>query len=118
MRYLACIQDQYYVRAYNADDTETIIVNQQTVASVNFPGDTGFISVTSRLHNGLNNFTFLDYNGPGAYSWGFQIQKNGQIIFSDMAGLVNAYGANNGDLSKPNQYVYSNTVQVNVTMCV
>lgn len=113
----ACIQSQYYVRVYNIDDIGTSIVNQQTVVTISYLGDSGYINVNSYLRNGLNNFTFTDYNNGGPYAWGFAIQQNSQIIFSNVAGQAGTYGANNNDGSKTYQYVYSNTIPLNITMC-
>ncbi|CAF1199503.1 unnamed protein product [Rotaria sordida] len=61
--------------------------------------------------------TTTAYNGANAYTWGFQIQKNGNLAFNDTGGQVGVIGVNNNDGSKTNQYVYNKTVAVNVKKC-
>lgn len=72
--------------------------------------DSGYVNVTGYLVDGLNNFTFIDYNGMTIYCWAFQLKQNSQIIFSNVQGY-------NGDGSRTYQIVYNYTVSVNVTMC-
>ena len=43
--------------------------------------------------------------------------KNSDIVFDDTAGLAGAVFANDDDESKGNQFVYNNTVPINVTKC-
>jgi hypothetical protein len=99
------------------DDESYAFVNQQYIIYQSWGADTGFIDVTAYIQNGLNNFTFLTYNINDLYMWGFQIMKNDEIIFDNTAGLAGCVGANNDDTSKVNQFVYNNTVSVNVTKC-
>lgn len=107
---IACIQHQYYIRGYQADDTETIWVNKNLVVSVGVGDDSGHVNVNPYLLNGLNNFTFMVYNGPLYYSWAFELKKNSEIIFNSTDG-------NHNDTSKESQYVYNNTISLNVTRC-
>lgn len=107
---IGCMQDQYYVRAYDGDDTQTIFVNQNMAVSVAVNVDSGYVNVTGYLVNGLNYFTFIDYNGPLYYRWNFELKKNSEIIFNFTCGY-------NNDTSKPNQNVYYNTVSLNITLC-
>jgi hypothetical protein len=43
--------------------------------------------------------------------------QNGEIVFDDTAGLVGTVGANNNDQSQQYQFVYNETVSLNVTKC-
>lgn len=61
----------------------------------NYSQSSGYVNVNGYLVTGLNNFTFIDYNGQDYYSWGFELRKNCDIIFSD----IQSY---NGDTSKAN----------------
>lgn len=99
------------------DDTSYGYVNGNTIISQGSGQDSGFIDVTSYIVNGVNKFNFLTYNGDTGYCWGFQIKKNNVIVFTDVAGQQGVYGANNNDFSKTNQYVYNQTISINVTKC-
>ena len=101
---------------FNIDDISYAFVNQQYVFGKQFGTDSGFIDVNPYLLNGLNRFVFLTYNGQGAYRWGFQIMKNGQLIFGDIQGLegvVSAYS----NMSREYQFVYNKTISINATQC-
>jgi hypothetical protein len=106
-----------YVRVYNVDDYSYAFINQQYVKYQTYGTDSGFIDATAYLKNGLNYFTFVTYNDGNGYNWGFQIIQNDQIVFDDTAGLVGTVGANDDDQSEQNQFVYNNTVSINVTKC-
>jgi hypothetical protein len=43
--------------------------------------------------------------------------QNGEIVFDNTAGLQGIVYANNDDESKQYQFVYNNTVSINVTKC-
>ena len=116
-RIIECTSDLCSVRVYNVDDHSYAFVNQRRVISESKGSDSNFIDVTNYTQNGLNNFTFLTYNNGSEYTWGFQIIKNGEIVFDDMEGLVGTVYANNSDQSKQNQYVYNKTVSINITKC-
>jgi hypothetical protein len=100
------------------NDLSYAFVNDHYVIYQDWHADPGFIDVSAYIQNGLNNFTFLTYNYGDIYAWGFQIMKNGDIVFDDIAGLEGSVGANNGDTLHENQFVYNNTVSINVTKCL
>jgi hypothetical protein len=99
------------------DDYSYAFVNQHYIIYQSWGADTGFIDVTAYIQNGLNNFTFLTYNSDSGYTWGFQIMQNGDIVFDDTAGLEGAVSANNDGNPEEYQFVYNNTVSINVTKC-
>jgi hypothetical protein len=101
----------------NVDDYSYAFINKHYVIYESLALDSNFIDVTAYLQNGLNYFTFLTYNGGAAYTWGFQIIQNDRIVFDDTGGLVGTVGANNGDQSEQNEFIYNNTVSINVTKC-
>ncbi|CAF3233199.1 unnamed protein product, partial [Rotaria sp. Silwood2] len=112
-----CIKDSIYIRLYNSDDALYANVNSKQVKRILYMEDSDWINVSDYTHDGVNNFNFLCWNGANTYTWGFQIRKNGNIVFNDTAGEVRVIGANNEDASKTNQYVYNKTVAVNVMKC-
>jgi hypothetical protein len=116
-RITGCINDACYIRMRNADYISYAFVNEHYVVYQLGDTDSDFIDFTAYIQNGLNNFTFLTYNDGGGYRWGFEIMKNDEIIFDDTAGLPGSVSANNGDTSHEDQFVYNNTVSVNVTKC-
>lgn len=83
---------------------------------MNYTQDSGYINVTGYLKSGSNDFTFTVYNYCCGYTWGFEILTNNDTVFFDKAGIAGISGANNGDMSKPYQYVYNKMVTINVTM--
>jgi hypothetical protein len=99
------------------DDLSYAFVNDHYVIGQSLGTDSGFIDVTVYIHNGVNNFTFLTYNGGSTYNWGFQITQNNDIVFDDTGGLPGLVGANNGDYYEQNEFVYNNTVSIDVTKC-
>ena len=102
---------------FNVDDYAYAFINQYYVIFQNLFADSGLIDVTTYIRNGSNDFTFLTYNVDSAYNWGFQIIRNGVVVFYDTAGFIRATGANNNDGSKSNQFVYNKTISMNVTKC-
>ncbi|CAF1334178.1 unnamed protein product [Adineta ricciae] len=108
--------DKYSIRLYNIDDTSYGYVNQQLIISQSYT-DSGFVDVTPYVQNDSNKFTFLTYNIAATYNWGFQIMENNDIIFDDIGGLVPIYGADSGNTSRSNQFVYNKTIFINVTKC-
>ena len=99
------------------DDYSYAFVNQHFVVYQSYAADSGFTDVTAYIRNGLNNFTFLTYNSGNPNSWGFQIMKNGDIVFDNTGGLMWAVTANNNPNTSQNQFVYNNTVPLHVTKC-
>ena len=115
-RITGCSDDLFSIRVFNIDDISYAFVNQQYVIGEHGGTDSDFINVNPYLLNGLNRFTFLTYNGGAAYTWGFQIMKNGHIVFDDTQGLAGSVPAYN-DTSREYQFVYNKTIFINVTQC-
>ena len=115
-RISGCIDDACYIRVYNVDDYSYAFVNEHYVTYQHLSTHSDPIDVAPYMQNGLNSFTFLTYNFDNIYSWGFQIIKNGDIIFNDIAGLAGAV-ANNSNTSMVYQFVYNKTIFVNLTKC-
>ncbi|CAF1261744.1 unnamed protein product [Adineta steineri] len=111
-----CINDMYSIRLYNADDSSYAFINQKYVTAQRYGADSGFIDVTPYIKNGLNKFTFLTYNVDQRYGWGFEIMKNGDIVFEDTEGLSSITAAYD-DYSTYNQFVYNKTISINATKC-
>ncbi|CAF1334108.1 unnamed protein product [Adineta ricciae] len=98
------------------NDTSYGYVNQQLIVSQSYT-DSGFVDVTPYVQNDSNKFTFLTYNIAATYNWDFQIMENNAIIFDDIGGLVPIYGADSGNTSRSNQFVYNKTIFINVSKC-
>jgi hypothetical protein len=67
------------------------MVNQHHVISMSYSQDSGYINVTDYLKHGSNDFTFTVFNYFGGYTWGFEIRKNNDLIFTDKAGTVEGF---------------------------
>lgn len=106
--------DHYYIRVFNIDDTGYVYVNVNQFTVVGYQQDTGFLDITSLLNAGNNQVQLQVWNGPGGYTWGFQLKKNDELIFNEVAGQAGSYGANDNDQSSQNQFVYEHTVELNV----
>lgn len=100
---------------FNTNEISYAFINQQYITHQAYSIDSGFIDVAPYLQNGLNSFIFLTYNFENMYTWGFQIMKNNEIIFDDTGGLLDVLGANNDDYSLEYQFVYNNTISINIT---
>ena len=79
--------------------------------------DSGYVNVNRYLQNGLNSFTFRLYNTIGRYTWGFELRNSAGIMFSAVDGVVGFSGANNGDTTRTDQFVYDTTVTYNIIIC-
>ncbi len=105
---------RWYIREYNGDDKQTMVINNQySYATTTFGQDSGFIDITDRLHAGNNTLDFKTWNDQGGYTWGFQIRKNNTVVFDENAGVAGIVGAYNNDASRSNQYIYNKTLTLN-----
>ena len=104
---------RWQVRVYNIDDVGTAYVNNREVFGIALRGDSGLVNINSFMTDGDNYVRFTLYNGPLGYGWGFQILKDGNIVWRDEAGVITltgAIGANNDDHTRINQIVYDKTL--------
>ena len=116
LRIAGCSDDLFSIRVFNTDNEAYAFINEQYVIGQSLCTDSAYIDVAPYLRDGLNRFTFLTYNDGGPYSWGFQIMKNGHIVFDDTQGLAGSVPAYN-DSSREYQFVYNKTISINVTQC-
>lgn len=106
--------ERWYIRVFNVDDSGSATVNLNDITTVGYNGDSGYIDVTDYLNDASNSITFKMFNYYGGYTWGFEIKRDNQIIFREVAGQAGVSGANGGDTTATNQYVYDKTININV----
>ncbi|MEZ0369369.1 MAG: hypothetical protein ACAI44_09820, partial [Candidatus Sericytochromatia bacterium] len=109
--------EEWTMRIYNVDDTAKAYVNLNNIQTVSYQGDTGFLPINNYLDSGSNQVRFTLFNGIGGYSWGFTLKKNGVVVYQSEAGQAGGTGANNNDLSKPNQFVFDHTEAITSNIC-
>ncbi|MDP2656655.1 MAG: hypothetical protein Q8P11_03785 [bacterium] len=104
--------NRYYVRLFNVDNVAYAIINGNKTYTASYGAD-NLIDVTDYIHSGNNTIQFKLYNDTAGYTWGFQIKRNDQVLFSEIAGLVGVTGANGNDAKHTFQDVYNKTVILN-----
>jgi hypothetical protein len=85
-------KDRYTVRVFNCDDGGRALVNGGLVTETGFGDDSGWIDITERLDSRDNSIKFQVINNVGAITYGFQVRKNGSIIFERECGTHHRYG--------------------------
>jgi hypothetical protein len=104
---------KWYIRVYNVDDLGTAYVNGSKITEIQFAQDSGWIDVTAYFSAPTNSVRFTMWNGEKGYAWGFAIERDGVVVWSDVQGEVNVMGANNNDKGRMNMTVYDLTIVVN-----
>ncbi|MEK7103680.1 MAG: hypothetical protein AAB870_05010, partial [Patescibacteria group bacterium] len=107
----ASTPDKYTVRIFNVDNVGVAVVNGKTYTTAY--GNTTIEDVSRVMHSGNNTIRFKMYNDTESYTWGFEVKKNGRIIFSESAGTAGKVGANDNDMTKTYQNVYDKTLTIN-----
>ena len=89
---------KYYVHLYNVDDTTKATVNNGLqVVQTGYYQDSGWIDITSNLKDGSNTILLTNENGPGGWTYGFEIKKDSNVIFTESCGKVGTEGCMNND---------------------
>jgi hypothetical protein len=83
---------KYYVHLYNVDDTAKATVNGVQVVQTDYYQDSGWIDITSYLKDGSNTILLTNENGPGGWTYGFEIKKDSNVILTDSCGTVGTAG--------------------------
>jgi hypothetical protein len=85
-------QGPYLVRAYNADDKAIIRVNGIEVADIGFKQDSHLIDITKYLNIGQNSIEFILEDYGGGWTYGFQLNKGGNIVWGEECGKAGISG--------------------------
>ncbi len=88
-------QPNYYVRVFNCDDGCRVFVNDKKVAQTGFGDDSGLINIMDKLRPGKNIIRIHVINDAGAITYGYEIIKNGEILFHGTCGAVYKIGCEN-----------------------
>jgi hypothetical protein len=80
--------DSYAIRVFNCDDGCRALINGKVVASTGFGKDSGWIDVTDDIGPGSTSITFQVLNNMGAIAYGFQVRKNGSLMFEQICGTA------------------------------
>jgi chitodextrinase len=92
---------------FNGDDTQSVYVNGFKVGSTGYGQtahfDLGYLADSDRI-------TFETYNDTGAYTWGYDLTRDGQPMARDVQGQVGTNGANGGDTTNTGQVIHRLTV--------
>jgi hypothetical protein len=76
--------DEWYVRAYNTDDANIILVNGHIVGGAYYRGTIEWININGWLRSdGKNYVAFVNLNGPQTGVWGFSLRQNDTIIWGN-----------------------------------
>lgn len=93
---------KYYIHIYNVDDIIKVYINGNLITTISdytssFP-DSGWIDVTNFLFNGDNIIEFTVENGPGYWTYGFELRQDlSNIIWGDSCGIAGDHGCRDGD---------------------
>jgi len=101
----------YKIRITNIDDKGECSVNNHKVASVNYYGDTGWVDISNKLHNGDNEIEFKVKNEKEGYTYYFGFMENGMVKWEKSCGQVGRKGCDN-KLSKGNSLTKKITVKL------
>jgi hypothetical protein len=87
--------DRWSLRVYNCDDSGRARLNGTTVVATGFGQDSGFRDITANLRAGANEVTFEVVNNGGAITYGFQVARNGSVVFQQACGTAYVVGCEN-----------------------
>jgi hypothetical protein len=87
--------DRWAVRVFNSDDSGRARVNGASVVEMGFGQDSGFRDITTRLRSGSNQVVFEIVNTGGAITYGFEVSRNGAVVFRQACGTARVAGCNN-----------------------
>lgn len=96
------------IRAFNVDDIEEVFVDDQEVIREVFQEDSGWVDVSDKIQD-ETDFTIKVTNYSQGYAWGFEMKKNGKLIFRSRKGKAGIFGANDNDQTNENQVVFHQT---------
>jgi murein DD-endopeptidase MepM/ murein hydrolase activator NlpD len=102
---------RWAVRVFNSDDSGRARLNGANVVEMGFALDSGFRDVTARLRPGSNQLVFELVNTGGAITYGFEVARNGTVVFRQACGTARVVGCNN-NLSMPRGVARSFTYSI------
>lgn len=97
---------RYYVHLYNIDDSESLTVNGEPIATVSIHHDQ-LVDITNYLKIGNNIIGLEAENTQYIWEYGFDLMQDSSIIWSDSCGSP-GNGCENGDQTLG--VVYRNTI--------
>ncbi len=84
-------QDRYSVRIYNVDDVATAYVNGKEISRTTYR-NTVYKDITSILRPGKNQIRLVAENYSEGFTYGFEIGRGNETIFSFECGKINERG--------------------------
>jgi hypothetical protein len=91
-------RDAFLVRVYNTDDISTVAVNGRPAVKTKYAEDSGFVDIVKFLKKGENTIQLTTVNLQiGGWTYGYQIKKNGYIVWEAQDGVCGEWGAQNND---------------------
>ncbi len=101
---------RWSIRLYNMDEEGEAFLNQLSVKKVGYREDSGWIDITDKMTSGDNTLQFKTYNATWGYAWGYAVRYNDKEVWKNEAGQAGFRGANDDDQSRPQQFVYDQTL--------
>lgn len=89
------VNDRYFVRLSNCDDSCIARINDQDIGTTGFGQDSGWIELDRKIQPGVNRIRFLVFNSRGAIAYAFQVRKNDTVVFEKVCGQAGRYGCEN-----------------------
>lgn len=87
--------DRWELRVFNSDDVGRARLNGAAVVSVGFMQDSGWRDVTASLLPGANRVVFDVENTGGGVAYGFEIRRNGALVYQRSCGTAGVVGCDN-----------------------
>lgn len=87
-------QDRYTVRIYNVDDVATVYVNGRELSRITYR-NTDYQDITNLLRPGKNQIRLVSENYSESFTYGFEISRGSETIFSFECGKLNEHGCGN-----------------------
>lgn len=86
--------DVYTVRIYNVDDVATVYVNGKELSRITYR-NTDYQDITTLLRPGKNLIRLVVENYSESFTYGFEITRANESIFSFECGMLNKHGCGN-----------------------
>jgi hypothetical protein len=98
------------VRVFNSDDVGRVSLNGEVLLEMGLGQDSGAVDISAKLSPGANELVFELLNAHGAISYGFEVRRDGAIVFQETCGLVLRGGCEDDRKFPPGvirRYVYA-----------